>query len=148
MCTEPSGCAAALTKTPLLAPRIASDVCIMTGVPAPAAEKTARIQSSVGPSRASIITASMSACLWRAYVTGLSDSIPFPYGSFLVYTYADTPRKRDIVLGVKIALCGDRDTDLHLLRYHVEEYGRPYGVIVDDSLSVQFFNLLDDDDSE
>jgi hypothetical protein len=83
-----------------------------------------------------------------AYVADLSDSIPFPYGSFHVYTHADAPRKRDIVLGVKVVLSGDRNVDLRVLRYHVEEYGRPYGVIVDDSSTVQFFNLLDDDDSE
>jgi hypothetical protein len=111
----------------------------MTGTPAPTDKKTARIQSSVGPSRTSSFTASMA-----AYVADLSDSIPFPYGSFPVCT----PRRRDIVLGVKVTLCGDRDVDLRVLRHHVEQYGRPYGVIVDDSLTVQFFNPLDDDDSE
>jgi hypothetical protein len=111
----------------------------MTGVPAPTDKKTARIQSSVGPSRTSSFTASMA-----AYVASLSASIPFPYGSFPVLA----PRKRDIVLSVKVVLCGDREADLRVLRHHVEQYGRPYGVIVDDSLTVQFFNPRDDDDDE
>lgn len=82
--------------------------------------------------------------LWRDYVADLSNSIPFPYGSFPVCT----PCKCEIVLGVRIALCGIRSIDLRFLRHVVEEYGRPYGVIVDEQPFVQFFTPVDDDDDE